>query len=216
MSDQTNGWGQSPENETYGPPPAFNRPGFGQSGFGPPPGQVPPQRHPGYGQPAFVQPSYSPPPQSSSNKTVWIILGVVGALVLLFVIGVAFFVSQVSSGLPDFTDTTQNQDPENGFAIPDGQRLLDQTGMVEVDDLAVLSFTVEQATTVQIDVSGQSGFDPVISLLNDQEREIASDDDGGPGLGSQIRTSLDAGDYTIEVRGFSGGDGPFRALVTQV
>lgn len=69
------------------------------------------------------------------------------------------------------------------------------------------TFTGQSGQNVSIDL-GSEDFDPLLRLRAPNGREIATDDDGGPGLYANLSLSLpESGDYTIVVdgnRGFTG------------
>ncbi|MEE8602905.1 DVUA0089 family protein [Euzebya tangerina] len=228
-----------------GPPPA--PPGYGQSGFGQQgypqqgysqqgypqqgysqPGTAPP----GYGQPAFGQPGFSQPgfsqpglgqpPQKSGSgtKVVLIVLGVLGVLVLIAVIGVVFLVNRAGDVVEDAVVQFEDFDFDAGSAnIPDGPRLLDSGGSVGgSDDSQSFSFIVETVGPVQIDVLGDSGFDPVLELRDESGNLIAENDDSdiGFGLDSRINMTLQPGTYEARVDGFAGDEGSFAIIVTDL
>lgn len=72
---------------------------------------------------------------------------------------------------------------------------------------AEYTFTGQAGQNVTIDL-GSEDFDPLLRLRAPGGREIATDDDGGPGLYANLSLSLpESGDYTIVVdgnRGFTG------------
>lgn len=69
------------------------------------------------------------------------------------------------------------------------------------------TFSGQSGQNVSIDL-GSEDFDPLLRLRAPDGREIATDDDGGPGLYANLSLSLpESGDYTIVVdgnRGFTG------------
>ncbi|MGI9018267.1 MAG: DVUA0089 family protein [Euzebya sp.] len=135
---------------------------------------------------------------------------------MLFIIGVAVFIFVAVDRTGDFVQefgTTQFTED-----LPAGPRLLDTSGTISgLNGVQTLSFEVADRTDVQIDVLGQGGFDPVITLVADSGTILGSDDDGGTAvLASRLNQLLDRGTYTLEVRGFGDATGSFRAVVTDL
>lgn len=116
--------------------------GGGQPPYGAPP--PPGQPYPGqpYGQP------YPGQPQKSSNKVVWIVLGVIGVLILLFCGGClavgAIFTDQVADEVDDIVDATDPEPVDEGesFEKDDveaegGWSVVDDNGFFSIDGLTV-------------------------------------------------------------------------------
>ncbi len=213
---QPSGWGQQP------PPPGQQPPGWGQQ----PPawGQQPQgwgQQPPGFGggQPPFGQQPYGQQPPSSSNRTGLIIAGVIGGVVLLIGIAVfavfAFIGNTVETVVDSGVFEGGQFDQETTLGIPEGPRVLDERGRISGDDdVQTFSFTIERATTVQVDVLGEDGFDPVATLRDSAGGVIAENDDGGDFLDAQLVQRLEPGRYDVEVEGFGSSGGSFQVIVT--
>lgn len=99
-----------PGPEPYGAP---QQPPYGQPPYGAP---QPPYGQPPYGRSPYGQPPYppygAPPPRRSSNKALWIILGVIGGSLLLCCGGVLTFVIWGANQVDDAIDeATRGQTP---------------------------------------------------------------------------------------------------------
>ncbi|MFJ3215258.1 hypothetical protein ACIPLC_04975 [Kitasatospora sp. NPDC086801] len=113
------------EQNPYGPPPqpGYDAPPPTAPGYGGIPPQSPPPGYPPVGEPG-AYPGYGAyppvPPQRKSRKTLWTVLGVVGAVVLLGGGALAYFVYDMASTagtqkivLPaTFKDMKKSDDPE--------------------------------------------------------------------------------------------------------
>lgn len=55
-----------------------------------------------------------------------------------------------------------------------------------------------------ITVETKGGTDTYCTLFNDDQESLATDDDSGTNLNCRIEATEDAGEYFIEVRGYSG------------
>ena len=77
------------------------------------------------------------------------------------------------------------------------------------------SFALAASTTVSIDLSSSSNFDPVVCLFNAANVLIAQDDDSGGGLNSRIVITLPAAQYFIDATSFSGNAGGTYTLQVQ-
>ncbi len=216
-SGQSDGWQQPPPPPGPGgwqqPPPP------GQASFGQQPGYSQPP--PGYGQPPGFgqQPPFGPPPggKSSSSKIVWIVLGVVAAIILLVVIAAFAIFNAASDGVSEFVDGIEDLDFSGDAEIPEGPRLLQESGSVtRSNGSARFTFTVPDRTTVQIDVVGQGDFDPVLTLFQEGE-QIGRDDDGGSAFyASRLNQELSAGTYEVEITGFGDDTGDFDLIITDL
>lgn len=115
------GWGQNQPNYGQQPPshPPQGNPGYGAPGYGQPQGYGAPQ---GYGDPGYGyqgQPGGYPP--QKSNKTGWIIGGII-AVILIAVGVVLFFVlgdDDDDTGTRTDTETTQPADPDPTEPVTD-------------------------------------------------------------------------------------------------
>lgn len=65
---------------------------------------------------------------------------------------------------------------------------------------AVHVFSLAESGRIQIDLDGIDGVDPTLWLTDEQDRRIASDEDGGAGRGARIERELDAGTYRINAQ----------------
>lgn len=90
--------------------------------------------------------------------------------------------------------------------------LLEESGTITPAE-AVHSFKGQAGETVTIVLDSQS-FDPVVSLRNSAQEEIASNDDFGGSLSASIIIKLPTTDtYTVVSRSFAGNGGDYRLLV---
>ena len=84
---------------------------------------------------------------------------------------------------------------------------------------SILQGTTEQLYSVtvpagRITAFTESSLDTVMRIYNAQGEQIAFDDDSGTDLNARIDTSVSAGTYTIEIRGWSSDDtGPYTLHV---
>ncbi len=202
--DQQAGWSQQPQ----GAPP------FGQQ---PPNYAQQPYAQQPYAQPPFGQQPFGPP--SNNNRTAIIVVSIVGGLLLLVGIAVFALFGFVGSQVEEFTQGGQFTVPdlEGNIAqdIPGGPRLLDVVGSVSGSSSEFYDFTVERSGTIQIDVLGEDGFDPVVTLREQDGTYLDENDDGGGFLDSQLTSDLSEGIYTIEVQGFGSSSGSFQVLITR-
>ncbi len=90
--------------------------------------------------------------------------------------------------------------------------LLEQQGTI-MPAQATYSFDGKAGDVVAI-LLDSDDFDPVLSLLNAAQEEIATNDDFGGSLNSRIIFELPAdGNYTVIARSFSGEGGDYSLLV---
>lgn len=83
------------------------------------------------------------------------------------------------------------------------------------DDSMDFEFEAEEGNTVLLSVTSDD-FDTYLTLLDEDEDEIASDDDGGPGLNSLVIEKIsDDGDYIAQVSSYSGEDGDFTLVICE-
>ena len=237
------GFGQ-PGQPGFGQPgfgqPGFGQPGFGQQGFGQ---SAPPAQGVGQpGQPGFVQqgfgqpgqsgfgqpsqPGFGGPPQQKSGsgtKVLLIVLGVVGAVILLGVLLVVFLFNRASNVAEDFV--TEIEDLELDFdtgggdaGIPEAPRLLQETGSIQEGSSASFTFTVSEPGQVQIDVVGVGLFDPELELRDSSGGQIATNDDGGSAaFASRLTLSLQPGQYEAVVTEFGDNEaGAFQIIVSDL
>ncbi len=140
---------QPPGQPPYGIPP--QQPPYGASSQQAPYGQAPYGEIPQYGQvPNYV----APPPQKKSKKTLWIILGIIGAILVLgcgvcglFLAGVIKIGSQVAGPTLAITSYYQNLKTQNfaqAYTYLDPQSLTVQGQTVTVDLYAKAEAAVDQ------------------------------------------------------------------------
>jgi len=90
--------------------------------------------------------------------------------------------------------------------------LVEEVGTIAPAE-AVHRFSGQAGDTVTIQLDSQS-FDPVLSLRNSTQQEIATNDDFGGSLSATIIIKLPATDtYTVVSRSFAGNGGDYRLLV---
>jgi tetratricopeptide (TPR) repeat protein len=90
--------------------------------------------------------------------------------------------------------------------------LVEETGTITPAE-AVHRFSGKEGDIVTIILESQA-FDPVLSLRNSAQEEIASNDDFGGSLNATIIIKLPATDtYTVVSRSFEGNGGDYRILV---
>ena len=152
-----------------------------------------------------------------------IVLGVVGAVILLGVLLVAFLVNRASNAAEDFVtdleDLDLDFDTEGSDAdIPEAPRLLQETGSLQEGSSASFTFTVSEPGQVQIDVVGVDLFDPELELRDSSGGQIATDDDGGSAtFASRLRLSLQPGEYEAVVTDFGDDEaGAFQIIVSDL
>ncbi len=75
-------------------------------------------------------------------------------------------------------------------------------------------FTVAVRTNIAIDMSS-AAFDPIVFVVDAQERVITSDDDSGVGKDASLEVLLEPGRYTILARGYPGQSGAYRLIAAQ-
>src|SRR5690606_2544801 len=151
--------------------------------------------------------------RSSSSKVVWIVLGVVAAIILLVVVAAVAIFNAASDGVSQIVDGIEDLDFSGDAQIPEGPRLLQESGSIGTfSDSQRFTFTVPDRSTVQIDVVGRDGFDPVLELFQDGN-QIGRDDDGGDAIfASRLNQELSAGTYEVEVTGWSDDTGDFDLI----
>ena len=89
-----------------------------------------------------------------------------------------------------------------------GQTINDRVSSDEGD---YWSFNGQAGDTITILLTGTSGMDTVLELMDSSFDRIEYDDDGGEGLNSRIDITLPyTGEYIIRARGFSGRTGPYE------
>jgi len=125
-------WGQQPQQQPYGQPGQPQQPPYGQPQWGqqPPPDYAPTQYvAPAYGAPPV--PGYAPPQQPGrSRRTLWIVLGIFGGLIvlscaicgILFVAGVGFFAKTVAAPalvVNQYYSAVQKQDYNTAYSYID-------------------------------------------------------------------------------------------------
>ena len=100
-------------------------------------------------------------------------------------------------------DAEPNDTPDRATPLGELQAggRLETTQFIGEADVDAFSFTVASQRCVLIETSGASNGDSVVCLLDSAGNEIACDDDGGAGTWSRLFRKLDAGRYTITVRG---------------
>lgn len=136
-----------------------------------------------------------------------IVVGAIVALGLLLVSSGGEIIDDIVSGAGDDPQGATVDDPPVG---PD-QLLLDSIGeLVGSTSSQAFVFRLEQRRIVRIDVIGQGGLDPVVSLFDEGGQQIGRDDDGGDGLNSLLELELQPGTYRIEVESFGSSTGEFR------
>ena len=80
-------------------------------------------------------------------------------------------------------------------------------------DAAFWTFDGPAGQVVRITAASDS-FDTVVRFLSPDGRELATDDDGGPGSNSFLETVLPAaGRYLVRVSAYDGGTGPYEVAV---
>jgi hypothetical protein len=90
--------------------------------------------------------------------------------------------------------------------------LVEEVGTIAPAE-AVHRFSGQAGDTVTIQLDSQS-FDPILSLRNSAQEEIATNDDFGGSLSATIIIKLPATDtYTVVSRSFAGNGGDYRLLV---
>ncbi|NJL49045.1 MAG: hypothetical protein HC929_18270 [Leptolyngbyaceae cyanobacterium SM2_5_2] len=98
------------------------------------------------------------------------------------------------------------------FQPGQAEPLLEQQGTIAPAQ-ATYSFDGKAGDVVAI-LLDSDDFDPVLSLLNSAQEEIATNDDFGGSLNSRIIFELPAdGSYTVIARSFSGEGGNYSLLV---
>ena len=95
-------------------------------------------------------------------------------------------------------------DHGNGFASATPVVLSSTTeGELEVGgDRDYFQIAVDLPTSITVETKG--GTDTYCTLFNDDQESLATDDDSGTNLNCRIEATEDAGEYVIEVRGYSG------------
>ena len=111
---------------------------------------------------------------------------------------------------PTYTPTP----PPEDTAIGVGQTLSGNIGSRGEEDRFTVS--LQAGTRYRIEVLLNSLGDSVLTLRDPSGREVAADDDSGPGYASRIDyTAQRSGTYTIEVRGHSSSTGTYRLSVSR-
>src|SRR5690606_24404805 len=67
-------------------------------------------------------------------------------------------------------------------------------------------------TTIRLDMTS-TVIDPLLVLVDEQERVVIQDDDGGTGLNAHLEVLLEPSRYTVLARGFPGEAGPYTLKV---
>lgn len=89
-------------------------------------------------------------------------------------------------------------------------------GTIDAGGTAEYSFAGEAGIILDVALmaEGESGFDPFLRLLDSAGEELASDDDGGEGLNSQLRYLMqDTGPFTIVASSYGEEAGAFTLRV---
>jgi hypothetical protein len=212
--DQQPSWGGDPAGgqPAWGQQqPTWGQQGYGQQGYG---------QQPVWGSGGGFQPGPGFQPQTGgSNKTLIIILSIVGVIVVLGIVGAIVITTVVSDTVDSVFEEVGDIpfDTAPGQPVPSGPRLLDERGTISASGgRQSYDVTVPRSGVVQIDVLGDGSFDPVLTLIDDEGTVVETDDDGGvETYDSQIRRDLTEGRYTIQVEGWSSSTGSFQVIVTQ-
>lgn len=129
--------------------------------------------------------------------------------------------SQIAYSVPEEGDYTVivssfDGEPQGNFSlivIGGACILLDQTAAGEVIDYF---WTIPEGETILVDLQSEA-FDPLITVSNSSEEELASDDDGGDGLNSRLAFTAPADDiYAVTVTRFGEQtpEGDYRLIVS--
>jgi hypothetical protein len=184
-------------------------PQWGQTGTAPPFGQ------PGWNA-GVAQAPFGAPPRSGPDRTVVIVLSIVGALVLVGVIGIIAFFNFVGDRVDTVVEEIGEFDDGTTLDIPAGPRLLDESGQVaDVGGRQSFDIVATRSGEIQVDVIGRDGFDPIVTLLDSSGSLLAQDDDGGDLLDAQLVHPVEEGRYTVQVEGYAEDTGSFQVIVTQ-
>ena len=193
--------------------------GYGPSGAG----------APGYGAPGgYGQPGG---PGGKPNRTPLIVGGIVGVviLVLLIVLGVKLMSGgsdEEPTAGPTSDPTTTEETDEPTDDVPQdtdgGSLAVGSATEVQVvgGSRVSMSLTVSDEGPLRIYTNSSDDMDPVLTVLDGQGTEVASDDD----TEYQSENSYDAsvvlpgppGDYTVVVEDYWGADGTIQVLAEPV
>ena len=215
-ADQTSPYGSltesDPATQGYGGP-GYSAPQ--QSGFGP--------ASPG-AEYAAGYPAAGPPPEQKPNRTPLIVGGIVGAVVVVGLILLG--VNLISGGdePPPTTEPTTVEPTDDPTDEPTDDPTDDPSGGTDAGTLAVgssvdvaipadgtanVTLTVDQTQVVRLYTSS-SDVDPVLSVLDGAGAELAEDDDteynSSNPYDASVQVSLQAGEYTIALREWSGNE----------
>jgi hypothetical protein len=130
--------------------------------------------------------------------------------------GGQYFVALDGYAPDPYTFTLTEVEPPqiNTGSIEPGQMVEATLAPSAIDEWTLVA---EAGQTFTIALYAQSGsFDTTLRILDENGAELVYDDDGGPGLNSQVRgweAPVD-GAYTIRVGSFSSyGEGPYMLMV---
>jgi hypothetical protein len=106
-------------------------------------------------------------------------------------------------------------DHGDSFACATAMQAGDQpSGSITSGDRDVFAFSLESGATVEIESDG--GIDTSGQLYDEMGSLLDSDDDGGPGLGFRMSTTLPAGRYFVRVESSNGAAGTYTLSLDQV
>jgi hypothetical protein len=106
-------------------------------------------------------------------------------------------------------DDEPNDAPEEALdlgVLTLGSELTADGCILPADDVDYYVLMIEEALTVEIEVSGDSDGDSRLYLYDDVMEEIGFDDDSGEGTWSRIEEELEQGTYYIQVEPYLSGE----------
>lgn len=146
--------------------------------------------------------------EAGSRGAIWFAL-VVGLITLAALTALVVILLSSDLELPDlsFGDDEVGAETVVEDALLDLQGRYDGTPQQHV-------FTATAGRQVTIDVIGETGFDPIATLLDEAGTELARDDDSGEGLNPRLSFRLPtSGSYSVVVTGFGSSTGSYRLVV---